>query len=213
MKILVGIPCLYGAEHTKKAIDSVINEADVLVIDNGAEKEVNDLISAYGSRVFCIKNPVNVYVNPAWNQIMEFFLAGKWDRLVIMNSDLIMQYGWSKRLRDGIIPIISDDNCKTEIVCTEGTPGVFICLDRKMTEIVYPIPPDIKVWFGDNWIFETLRSVGYQTIMIPGLKAHHWHNGSQTVQRVPGISEIIEDDKIAWEQIVEPAMRKNILKM
>ena len=48
-KILIGIPCLFGAWHTKEAIESVVNYPDVtlLLIDNGAEESVKNVIANY----------------------------------------------------------------------------------------------------------------------------------------------------------------------
>lgn len=58
MRYLIGIPCLYGEGHTREAIDSVVNNpnVDLLLIDNGAEKPVHDLINYYEShkkKCFC----------------------------------------------------------------------------------------------------------------------------------------------------------------
>ena len=194
--ILVGIPCLYGAHHTNLSIESVIDEVDVLLINNGASQDVKQVIDNFNCHK--IHNEQNIFVNPAWNQIMELFLAGSWDKLVIMNSDIIMEAGWSKYLKDGIIPIPSDGTIENPITVTEGTPGVFICLDRAMVNIIYPIPDYINIWFGDQYLFTILRELGYETIVLPGLIANHYHGGSQNVQRLPGISELIEEDKINW---------------
>lgn len=204
-RILVGIPCLYGEGHTEMAIQSVINEADVLLIDNGASPEVKIVISKYENLVGCyvIHNPENIYVNPAFNQIMYFFLKGSWDKLVIMNSDLIMSSGWSNHINEDI-PI--PGNGAERKVVTEGTSGEFTCLTRAMVEMGYPIPECIKIWFGDNFIWEVLRGVGYKTVIIPELCANHFHGGSQNVQRLPGISAMIEEDKVQWEQVAKPLM-------
>lgn len=214
MKILVGIPCLFGSVHTKESIDSVINEAEVLLIDNRAEQSVKDVISSYNCHK--IHNKENIYVNPAWNQIIEFFLKNDYyDSLVIMNSDIIMENGWSdvlKKAETDIIAIPNLGDATEDVEVYSGTPGVFIHLNRKQAEIIYPIPEFIKVWFGDNWIYEILRSLGYKTIIYHELKASHYHNGSQNVSRVKGISEIIEEDKRQWELNGIPEMNKVIQK-
>jgi GT2 family glycosyltransferase len=102
MKYLVGIPCLYGAGHTKEAIESVVNKpgVDLLLIDNGAEQSVKEVLHSYSNRlnVKIIINPVNIYVNPAWNQILNHFLNNKYDYLLIMNSDLILHKDWKNIL-------------------------------------------------------------------------------------------------------------------
>jgi GT2 family glycosyltransferase len=223
MKILVGIPCLFGYDHCKKAIDSVLNQNDVdlLLIDNGAEPKVKELIRYYSA--FKIVNEKNIYVNPAWNQIIDFFLKSEHDYLIIMNSDLIMQRNWSEVLRNRwnvnpdeiLLPVMGNSipaNVITDVapaeLVTSGTPGVFITLNRKQAEMIFPIPEACRVWFGDNWAYDILRTLGFETLIPSNLLAYHaW---SQTVNKVKGISAIIEADKVAWRDIVEPKMRERI---
>lgn len=219
MKILVGIPCLYGAEHTEQAIKSVLQNESVhlILIDNGADAKVKEVIKKYDKRtdVFVLKNVENIYVNPAWNQIMQFFI--KWQEythLCIMNSDLIIDNGlkdvlekfYESNAKDIPVPVISNDlnifnQTKTEGLqeVHEGTPGVFIALNREQVQNIYPIPEQLKVWFGDNWIYDGLRKQGVKTLIVNNLLTYH--SGSQNVSRVKGISEIIEQDKIEWAKI------------
>ncbi len=223
-KILVAIPVLTGADHCKQAIDSVVNQpgVDLLIIDNGATPEVKDLISSYNApNGVCITNEVNRYVNPAWNQSLIYFLNGDWDYICVMNSDLVLREDWVQVVQkrwvinphEILLPVMNEQgHSGSEVMeakyVSEATPGVFITLNRKQATMVYPIPEDIKVWFGDQYIYTILRELGYQTVIPPNLCARHaW---SSTVSRLPGISEIIEEDKIQWADVVEPLMRQRI---
>lgn len=234
MKVLVGIPVLYGPQHCREAIESVIDNENVtvLVIDNGSGPDMIDMLSSfpvsnYKGKLTIIRNPENVYVNPAWNQILDVFLngfpamhgfprvQGGFDQLVIMNSDLVMCKYWYEVLKKHLtlfpqnIPVPHITTNKNELYIVnktqevthvfEGTPGVFICLNQEHAALINPIPESIKVWFGDNWIYEGLRKRGYSTVVLSNLVAYH--SGSQTVSRVPGISELIEQDKIEWEKL------------
>lgn len=214
-RLLVGVPCLFNGETCRKAIQSVVNEADVLIIDNGSSKDVKLVIEDFDKlpNVFVIRNKENIFVNGSWNQIMEFFLQWNYEQLVIINSDLILSHGWSNHLVDGESCLVTDGSHKVETVATEGVPGVFIHGNRKMFEIVYPIPNEIKLWFGDEYLFLIWRELGYKTIIKPGLIAQHWHNGSQTIAILPNKSEMIEADKVAWAEIVEPLMWERINKL
>jgi vacuolar-type H+-ATPase subunit F/Vma7 len=218
MKYLVGIPCLYGADHCKDAIESVVHKdnVDVLLIDNGAEPRVKELLHRYSLKenVLVISNPVNIYVNPAWNQIISHFLKSNYEYLLIMNSDLILQKDWDKVLDyyfkeyPNIVPIPTiGNNSKmggvtlnfdyTEV--NGGIPGVLIVINKKHAELIYPIPETLKIWFGDNWIYDGLRRLGYKTLVLKNLLSYHlW---SQTVSKVSGISELIEQDKLEWEKL------------
>jgi GT2 family glycosyltransferase len=218
MKCLIGMPCLYGPGHTKEAIESIIHKKDttVLLIDNGAERSVKELISGYAKRenVIVISNSENIYVNPAWNQIINHFLGSEFDCLVIMNSDLTLHDKWKEVIDKHFesnnsipVPIISNNkealSQKLQVGETievfEGTPGVLIVLNKEQAKLIYPIPETIKVWFGDNWIYEGLRRAGHKTVVLTNLISYH--SASQNVSRVEGISRIIEQDKIEWEKL------------
>ena len=225
MQYLVGIPCLYGAEHTKESIESVVHKenVDVLLINNGAEDSVKKVINFYNKNkenVSIVNFPENIYVNPAWNYIIDFFLTirDKYNYLCIMNSDIIMQKQWNEVLNylykttnynDVLIPtqlqdktlVDKDINIKDSRFqgVFSGTAGVCILLSRKQAEIIYPIPDYIKVWWGDYWIYNILRKLGYNTFVVSNLLAYHWSGGSQTIQKIPGISALIEEDKVQWE--------------
>lgn len=233
MKILVAIPCLYGADYVRESIKSVCYEdnVDVLLIDNGGDEHIKALIDIfYADRinVHVIKNEKNLYVNKAWQQAIDWFLNLKeHSHLIIMNSDLFMQPNWSKVIfnrlaenpEESIIPNITDDKLFSSIPkglevaeATEvksGTPGVFIMLNQKQAEKVSELPFDIcKIWFGDEWIYTILRNTGDKTIVPSNLFCHHlW---SATLNQVEGIHALIEEDKKNWEEIGKPRMFKKI---
>lgn len=220
---LVGIPCLFGATHTRMSIESVANieGVDVLLIDNGAEQSVKDIIKEFliEPNVTAIHNEQNLYVNAAWSQIIQYFLEHEeYDYLLIMNSDLGLNKNWVNVLDEYFsrvpyaipVPVVSDnpDNLTAEVnivpvetELTEGIAGVLIVLHRKHAQKVYPIPDGIKIWYGDNWIFDKLRNTGYKTFQLDNFLTYNYHNGSQNVSKVEGAAEIIEQDKLEWEKI------------
>lgn len=216
-KTLVGIPCLYGYEHTKAAIDSVVNHnCDVLLIDNGAEESVGRLLMDYNNKhknVLLLRNEQNIYVNPSWNQIMLVFLGFQhYERLCIMNSDLVLHPSWLDCLghcsvaHPNLIPTpnvvskIPDTEILYDphVVANEGIAGVFIVLNKEQVNMVYPIPSGLRIWFGDNWIYDILRNAHYSTAVFFGLLATH--GNSQNVSRVKEAPEIIEEDKKYWAE-------------
>lgn len=174
-------------------------------------------MKAIKKNVFVIRNESNIYVNPAWNQIIRFFIrTNKHDYLLIMNSDLILHKSALKSLdtflthNKNIVPVpyISTDkdilkektNPNNEIEYLKDSPaGVCIVLSRENVEKVYPIPDTLKVWFGDNWIYDNLKQSGYELAVLNNFITYH--SVSQNVSRVEGIIEIIEQDKIEWEKL------------
>lgn len=238
MKILVGVPVITGYKHTMDCINSVLNQENVelMIIDNNATEDIKELFKEYSTltNVQIKVNAQNIYVNPAWNQIMYAFLNEErysdCDILVIMNSDLTMQNNWSEVLRNcykqnkyaSYLPVLLNDCVKLERikevdtsieehkVVSEGTAGVFITLSREQCKLVYDIPELIKVWYGDNWIYGILRGNGNKTVIVSNLYA--FHGLSQTVSRVNGIDDIIAVDRYNWNNHVEPYMNELINK-
>lgn len=215
MKILCGIPVLYNGTTCLKAFESVIDEADLLIIDNGSDPDVKQAIKTFQDKYICsvIGFEKNIFVNAAWNCILREFIGSDFDQLVIMNSDLIMQPGWSKQLEDGIIGLPCDGTLKADEEVFRGSPGIFLQMNKKMAEMVYPIPEQIKLWYGDEYILTILREMGYKTIVKHKLVGLHFHGGSQSIAILPNKSEMIEADKVSWETIVEPLMQKKISEL
>jgi len=227
MRLLISIPCLYGPIHTNEAIESVVNTpAHLLLIDNGAEPKVKQVLEVYSKRdnVTVVSFPENVYVNPAWNHAIDFFLDHEFTHLILMNSDLIMHFDFYDTLsylveeNEDFIGIPNIIKNRKELAwplaggsreqVLSGTPGVFVMMNQKQAHIVFPIPKEILVWFGDNWIYTILRKLGYKTFVLQDLKAfHYW---SATVNKVVGIGELIEQDKLSWSNVVEPKMNIKI---
>lgn len=205
MKILVGVPVIYDAACVSRCLTHIKHADDIIIIDNDSTPDVKKVILPFNK----IVNAKNLYVNPAWNQIMGYFLEHKeFDTVIILNSDIYLKDDVINIIRsldiDGkkIIPLLTGVNAYEsvseirETVVTDGVAGVFICLTRKMVEIVYPIPSEIRLWFGDNWIFRKLMNAGYKMTIFNNLQAiMDW---SKSVSRLSEATKIIEEDKVSW---------------
>lgn len=206
MRILTCIPCLYDGQTCLKAFRSVISESDILILNNGGDDSVKQAIDLFKSElhphaVLVFENEKNCYVTGAWNSFIKYFLENDfYDQLVIMNSDLILEAAWSKYIVDGESAVPCNDETEDKEVFA-GTPGILITMNRDMAKLVYPIPSAIRIWHNDEYIYTKLRKAGYKTIVKAGLKALHWHGGSQTCQKLPEFQEIIAQDKLAWLEI------------
>jgi len=206
MKILIGIPVLYNGSVCLSAFKSVINEADLLIIDNNSESDVKEAIkqisSEHPNKVWMLENEKNIFVTASWNVMLKCFLANdSYDYLVIMNSDLIMRPGWSNYLEENVWCIPNTGNYTTDTEVFEGIAGIFINFNKEMARLVYPLPEQLKIWYSDAYIEYKFRKHGYKMIVKAGLTAEHVHGGSITVKRLPEFHEIIEQDLIEWEKI------------
>lgn len=235
------MPCMRNAEATEASIKSIISaNVDLLLIDNGADESVKTVIRKYDTEnmnVFVLRHDINIYVHGAWNEALKWFLttdeytiAEKYDIICIANNDFVLQYQWAEALQSNLdkypndIMICTNVNSLHELTipvnvdevnCYDATSvaGIFIILNRKQAELIYPIPEKIKIWYGDNWIYDILRGTGSRTIVVDNIKGYHYNGGSQTVSTVSGIAEIIEQDKVAWKNIIRPKMIEYIEKM
>jgi len=158
-----------------------------------------------------IVNEKNIYVNPAWNQALKWFLESDYDLMALLGSDVVMMADWEKFAieffnHDIMIPteifsppehMVNVLNMEPEHEEIESTPGLFFLFDKKMAEIVYPIPECIKIWFGDNWIINKLREKGYKLNKYKNLYCIHGNSRSVSGLHEVG-TDIIHQDKIAW---------------
>lgn len=202
-KILVGIPVIYCDECVKLCLESLSSQAaDLIIVDNDSTPEIKKMIKDLPK----IVNLKNVYVNPAWNQLMEYFLETDHDYLIILNSDMVLENGAIDKIKNIdidsektiILPNVSDHHISEGVLTIEwGFPGIMIVLTRKMVEMVYPIPETLKLWFGDDWIFKRLKKNGYQLQIHYGIKAKH--SGSRSISSLKEAEALIECDKVNWE--------------
>lgn len=207
MSTMIGIPVIYNETCVRICLEHLKNQnTELFIIDNNSEESIKKLIEPYKK----IVNAQNVYVNPAWNQILEEFLKTDHDLLVIMNSDLYLNHDVIKKLseldldRDKTIACLNLVDlfyeCERQITYVSGgVAGVFIPLTKKMAREVYPIPPELKIWYGDNWIYEKLKKIGYQLTIFNDLQAQHiW---SSSVGVLPEAHQVIEQDQLAWPTV------------
>jgi len=202
MRILVGIPVIYCEECVHQCLESLKGQdVEILIIDNDATPTIKEIIQSYPK----IVNEENIYVNPAWNQIMKTFLNSNYDKLIILNSDMILEKDVIEKIKridvdtdkTIILPNVSDHHISEGVREIDwGFPGIMIVLSRKMCELVYPIPESLKLWFGDDWIYKRLKKNGYNLRVHYNIKARH--SGSRSIASLKEASEIIEQDKINW---------------
>lgn len=210
MRIITIIPVLHDAVWTKLCLDKI--KSDIIIIDNGADEHVKAVIEEYPK----IINKENIFVNPAWNQALCYFMASNYDLMALICSDVVMMDGWEDfvlRFFDGqlMIPTVINgipekmedllimDDTNAEV---NEAAGLFFVFNKKMARIVYPIPETIKIWFGDNWIIKRLKAKGCEVRQYKNLYCMHGNSRSLAPMFEEGI-KIIEQDKIEWMKITE----------
>lgn len=149
-----------------------------------------------------------LYCNGGWNKAMEHFLAGDWDYLLLSSDDVILSKGWSQRIiHKGMTVYVPEylptaeglENHMTPLLIelTSSINGACTLLPREAVQLIYPIPKELKMWFGDQYMFTKLRKAGYK-VMQGAFMAFHY--GQQSLDN-PHAQAVIAEDKLAWPAI------------
>lgn len=217
--IMLGVP-VFREDQTmvEGAIRSFLNPlVDVVVVDNGASEEAKAGIATFQKDVEVIRNHTNVYVNPAWNQLAERFLRSGAEVFVIANADVLVRPGWAESLfarRElGVNELWFGRRTSTvqeagtvgrprqhsseEIVDVLASRGGFFAMARKAVSLVFPIPSELRIFYGDDWIFGILGRIGYRQVTLADVVV--WHEESVSQNRLPELNSVIWQDRQAWD--------------
>ena len=197
--LLVGVPCYKDGPMVERCLQSLQEpKVQLLIVDNGSEPDVK---SAIDERGIVIRNDVNRYVNPAWNQLMRYFLdrLKRFKLLVIANSDLVLDPGWSSKLRghlgDGEQVLFGFDAPRQR-----SSRGSFFAMTPRAAKASCPIPDDLLVMGGDDFIFEVSRGVGCAKIVDESITMTHVERG--TYDKSPEIWDVARRDTDRWNDYV-----------
>lgn len=200
--ILVGVPCYKDGLMVERCLSSLqAPGVQLLIVDNGSALDVKTAIAGKG---VVIQNAVNRYVNPAWNQMMAWFLArpGRYDLLIIANSDLVLDAGWAARLRAYRAVNRQEQIIFGKVGPQHSSMGAFFAMTQGAVLAAYPIPDDLLIYGGDDFIFEVNRRVGFTEDVIEDLTMFHAVSG--TISRSPELWELGHRDNARWHQHVLP---------
>ena len=198
--ILVGVPCYKDGPMVDRCLRSLREpRVQILVVDHGSAPDVKQVLDGRG---IVIRNEVNRYVNPAWNQMMEWFLREvRYDLLVLANSDLVMTAGWSAKLR-AHCAVNRQEQVIFGKIDRQRSMGAFFAMTRGAVRAAFPIPDDILIYGGDDFIFEVNRRVGFSESVVDDLTMFHAVSG--TISKSPELWEIGHRDNARWHHHVLP---------
>lgn len=183
--------------------DELVSE--IILIDN-------DISSSYISEIELVKlryipQRENIYVNPAWNLGIELATD---EYVMILNDDVwcipsIRQIFTAHQAHfdkdNGIYGLSTScflcedmtesQNKNIEIVNTEGRGTGWGCLFLLKRARWTPIPNELKVWFGDDFITMSFTKAGNTVYSIKNVCVTEW----SITSRLPVFSPITENDK------------------
>ena len=152
-------------------------------------------------KLIYIEEGKNTFINPAWNKGV---LMAKYDKLMFLNDDVVTDF----ELIDKVYDLITED--RGMIGLGEGCwdyrggefnvrpiqkfRGGFACLFFMHKNSYYHIPEDLKVWYGDNWLFEKSDKQPYEIV--------NWKMGGKISATINTntIWPITKEDETVWNK-------------
>ena len=210
-KYSIVIPTLWKSNRTEQLIRD-LNECDfvdeIIIIDNTNTDEWDRTYR----KIRTVSKGENIYVNPAWNWGIELAknecialcnddinfdpnIFGVITKDILLEFGIIGQSEFNYKGKNSDEPILEKWNGKVR----DWGWGCLIMFDKKNW---IEIPDDIKIWYGDDYIFKcnlaqksTLKNFNIETEMSTTSDEHIWN-------------ERKEQDKINYIKHLENATKK-----
>lgn len=188
----------------------------IIIIDNTVDASFKRVYSQLlNDRYTIVENSKNILVNPSWNKGMEIVES---EHYLILNDDILCHESilslCEKKLYDdlsiGLLTVRTIDPMsplgyesiyQNEVDQEDSplwgdagftglnqNPGWFMC--GRTSEWVY-IPEDIKVFYGDNFIYSTIRNSGKKILRLDSHPISH--HASSTIDKLVGHDEAVEN--------------------
>ena len=163
-KYSVIIPTLWKSDRTKKLIND-LKECEyvdeIIIIDNTCTEEMD---MNHPNKVRMVSKGENIYVNPAWNWGIEL---AKNECVALVNDDINFDPNIFGVINENVLTYsgiigMGEGNYKDPIDEERGPyieiwkPGIndwgWGCMILLKKAHWKPIPNEIKIWYGDNFI-------------------------------------------------------------
>ena len=182
------VVCVADDVRIKNFLDSVHDYCEVLVVLNGATKEVTKIVNDYKKTKKFELNTVSIDERNLSKSRNVGTINAKYDKVVFYDSDCVMVDGALEKydkyldkylIVDGAVKF-RDDNFQSKIVSvmrSMGLPGYALCpsigLNRKVKEKVdYYFDEDIK-WIEDSELNNRLKKQNVEVGIIEDLTCIH----------------------------------------
>ncbi len=197
----VVIPTIWRSPRTVPLLEELDRSplvGQIILVDNQAKDRppVPPL-----STLTILQPPRNVYVNPAWN--LGVRIASR-PLLCISNDDVtfdvdeLLGFVWANRARlgsFGVHPSSFDTPLHERPPSLERGMHIrqrWACVLFMKTRDYPPIPEDLRIWYGDNWVAARARpaySIRTSVATEPS-----------TSVTAPQFKRVLERDKVMWRK-------------
>lgn len=178
---------------------------EIVLIDNNVD---GNSVEIYNPNVNHIKLEDNIYVNPAWNLGVS---NSNYDNIAIVNDDIYIELEdldfIFSNFKGNLVGLTDSNYNLTKTESPEyinisdikrfynPTHKGFGCFMLLKKEDYKPIPDDLKIAFGDNWLFKHASTVYSPS----GIKVENRPKMSASVESNPEFYNLTMIDKGIWE--------------
>lgn len=173
----VVIPTMWSIPYyTSALVENYVKSeliAEVIIIDNNHEMYVHNDIYNH-EKVHLKVMDQNIFVNPAWNLGVEM---SKCNKVIISNDDIVIKpdemleflindttwdcigidtISYTERSSRFELNQLHRNNTSNNLISIPYGYGCLMIIDKSNWT---PIPDNIKIYFGDNWITNTYKNV------------------------------------------------------
>lgn len=209
-KVSVIIPTLWKSNRIHKLLRDLIKceyVNEIILIDNN--KQYHEYYEAL-NKVLLVQPEDNRYVNPAWNLGVEI---SKNDFITITNDDVnfnpdeyysyfeqLLQYNRLETI--GFVgshsknyQLQESDNPEFEPYDNKTNTTGWGCLFSFHKQNWKPIPNQLKIWYGDNWI----HAVSKPILQLKGIKIE---TEMSTTSELIELRQVRDNDTIEWMKLI-----------
>lgn len=163
-----------------------------------------------------LRNEGNESLSKCWNRVLQTALEHGAELLCLTNNDIVVGPGWldgiveqykkgqkAYWLPNGAVPFFRFEDRVRERAktgrTTKGRAGWCMFFRKETVNEFLPIPEELRLWYGDDFIHWKLKQAGYECLTVDDSCAYHF--GSKTVETIGKIQHIIDADKIVYNRI------------
>jgi hypothetical protein len=192
---------MWLSDKTKCLIEEFVSSEltnEIIIIDNNNSNSIE--LDNSLKKIKIIKNKKNIYVNPSWNLGVEL---SQNDDIIISNDDLCIKkvdriLKKIKKSKFDLIGLNLENINKSPDVIIDRKEGPmkkgFGCFFYIRKKKYQPIDNDIKIWYGDNILHDSISNKGIISFNEIDIEL------SKTVKSTNNLIEILENDKNVYRR-------------
>lgn len=197
------MPTMFKGKQVMSVINGLLEQemiGELIIIDNSEGVDIPYKILE-NPKITYLKELQNIYVNPSWNKGVG---VAKYEKLLIVNDDVETDWSFVNTLDEYITSdrgmIGAGVSCwqynnNTEdggVVPIGNRPNCYGCVFAIHKESYVPIPNDLLIHYGDDWLFTKSGKQNWEII--------NWKMSGESEQ-TSGLAEfnpIKQMDKHLW---------------